>query len=71
MKVTIPFVDVSPHKTQHLYMRVTDNGLVSNWEEYSQKDGRPYANILTAINGYSLIIVDAVLLPNTSDNTFC
>ena len=40
------------------------------WEECSQKDGKPYFIVLTAIDNHSLIIVEAVLLPNTSENSF-
>ena len=61
----------SPTSKTHFYIRLIDQELVSNGEECSQKDGIPYVVILTVIYNHSLIIVDAVLLQNNSDNTFC
>ena len=61
----------SPTTKTHFYIRVTDKELVSNGEECSQKDGIPYFVIFTAIENHSLIIVDAVQLQNSSNNTFC
>ena len=54
----------------HLYIRFIDKERIFNAEECSQKDGRPYAIVLTATDNHSLIIVDAVLLTNKSEILF-
>ena len=59
------------HTKTHFYAKIDRKEYVSNKEKYIQKDGRHYVVILTAINNHPLIIVDAVLLKNNSDNTFC
>ena len=53
----------------NFYARLTDKEKAFNWEESSQKDRIPYVVILIAIDHHYPIIVDAVLVPNTSNNS--
>ena len=55
----------------YFYVRLTDKEWAINWEEYSQKDDRPYFSVLVEINNYSSTLVYTVLLTNTSEITFC
>ena len=57
--------DVFPIITQ-FWVKLTDKEQVSNWKVCNQKDETHYFLLLTATYNYnhSLIIVDAVLLPN-------
>ena len=47
---------------------VLDKEWAFNWEEYSQRDGRPYSIISATKLKYAPIIIDAVLLSNNSEN---